>query len=670
MSRQASLRWGVVLSVLVIVVIAVVVIAAAMAVKPTAARARQVRLPGGEAVQVQLGQPGQSTGEAITGPFTSKPIYPSVRNIDVRKLPQIGPVIKDRVRPEPEKPGSAAREQTGGSGPVVDPVAQTSFGTAAMPAPLQSFAGLDKQNWGDGWPPDTNGDVGPVYYIQTVNTSIGIYTKTTGMRAAAFTFDAFFAGTGTPCDTANQGDPVVVYDAQADRWIITDFAWSDALNGPYYECIAVSQTSDPVSGGWYQYGFIANNNYLADYPKWGVWPDAYYMSANLFDCTDSTCNNSTWQGVQVYAFNRTTLLAGQPLTVVFFNLSAASNYGNLLPGNLRGAHPPAGSPDYFVSADENWVGSKDVVHIWKFHVDWNTTANSTFTGPTDLVAASFVMPTGSVPELNGEMVDSLGDRLMMQLQYRNISGTEALWVNHTVDSGGVMGIRWYELRDLSTTPTIYQQGTYQPDSTYRWMGSLAVDGQGNMAVGYSVSSSSMYPAIRYAGRLASDPLGQLSQGETTLIAGTGAQSGGFNRWGDYSAMTVDPVDDCTFWYTNEYYAATGNNWQTRISSFKFPSCVGAVGTLSGTVTDQATALPIMGAQVQAATPTESFAASTASDGLYSLQVPSNTYTLTVSAPGYTRFITTGLQVPISQTTVLNIALETARRYVYLPLMLR
>jgi hypothetical protein len=232
----------------------------------------------------------QASGEAITGPFKSEPVYPVKRDIDLRDLPQVGPTIKDHLLPELELPG---RETEGGAslaGPFIDPVAQTENGPIAMPSPLQGFAGLDQANWGAGWPPDTNGDVGPVYYIQTVNTSIGIYNKTTGARVAAFTFDAFFDGTGTPCDAANMGDPIVLYDPQADRWIITDFAWSNLLSEPYYECIAVSQTGDPVSGGWYQYAYVAHNTYLADYPKLGVWSDGYYMSMNMFDCVNSPCS--------------------------------------------------------------------------------------------------------------------------------------------------------------------------------------------------------------------------------------------------------------------------------------------------------------------------------------------------------------------------------------------
>jgi hypothetical protein len=564
------LRWGIVFSALMLAAV-VAVLAAANAPDLSTPRPRRMALPGSGLTEV-LG-PGRSDANAISGPIVSEPIYPAVRNIDVRRLPQAGPTEKNHTLPEFELPGRGAREAANSSANFVDPVAQTTFGNEAMPAPLSSFAGLDYQSWGSGHPPDTNGDVGPVYYIQTVNTSIGIYAKTTGTRVAAFTFNDFFHGTDTPCDTANQGDPIVLYDPEADRWIITDFAWSDLLNGPYYECIAVSQTGDPITGGWIQYGFVASANYLDDYPKLSVWPDAYYMSVNLFDCLSVTCGSYNSQGVQVYALPRAAMLAGKPITAVSFNLSAASNYESLLPSNLRGAQPPAGSPNYFVSADQDWSGTDDVLHLWEFHVDWTTPANSTFTGPTDLVTAPFVMPSmsGIVPAQAGAFLDSLGDRLMMQLQYRNLNGVESLWVNHTVSSGGVTGIRWYEVRSPNATPVIYQQGTYQPDSTYRWMGSVAVDQQGNMAVGYSASSSSMYPQIRYAGRLASDPLGELSQGEATLLAGTGAQTSS-NRWGDYSALTVDPVDDCTFWYTTEYYAATDINWQTRIGSFVFPSC--------------------------------------------------------------------------------------------------
>ncbi len=438
-----------------------------------------------------------------------------------------------------------------------------------MPAPIQSFNGLDFLNWGSGWPPDPNGDVGPNHYIQAVNTSVAIFDKT-GAQLAAFTFDSLFAAASFPCNAYNQGDPIALYDAISGRWIVTDFAWANS-NGPFYECIAVSKTADPVAGGWWLYALDAGGTetpgvyWLNDYPKFGAWADGIYMSASMFT------SSNVFQRSRVWAFNRDDMINGIPMRNVWFDV--AGYYPNLLPTNLRGALPPTGAPNFFASIDE-----PNVLHLWKFHVDWANQANSTFTGPTNVTVANFVMPCYAasvfqcVPEKDGESVDGLGDRLMMQLQYRNIGGVESLWVNHTVAAssavGAPTGVRWYEIRDPNGAPSVYQQGTFQPDANYRWMGSLAVDKYGNMALGYSVSSASMYPAIRYAGRLCDDPLGTLNQGETTLFQGTGAQSGGYSRWGDYSAMTVDPVDDITFWYTNEYYSATGANWQTRIGSFR------------------------------------------------------------------------------------------------------
>lgn len=491
----------------------------------------------------------------ISEPIVGQAVQAVSRDVDVSKLPQIGPAEKRPIREMPTQD-----QATGVSADqLADPVAQTWNGTNAMPGLITSFKGLDLQNWGAGWPPDTDGDVGPNHYIQAVNTSIAIYNKS-GARLAAFTFNTFFDGTGTPCDASNQGDPVVLYDSISGRWIITDFAWS-STRGPFYECIAVSKTADPVAGGWWMYALVAGSTALNDYPKLGIWSDGIYMSANMFT------RAKTYAGVKVWALNREDMINGLPMRNVAFTLG--TSYFSLIPSNLMpGASlPPAGAPNYFVS-----LYAPSTMRFWKFHVDWNTPSASTFTGPIDVTVASFAKPTSRVPQLgSSETLDSLGDRLMVQLQYRNISGVEALWVNHTVVSGSVMGIRWYEFRNLSGTPTVYQQGTYQPDSNYRWMGSLAVDKIGNMAVGYSVSSSTMYPAIRYAGRLVSDPLGVLAQGEATVIAGTGSQSGGYSRWGDYSAMSIDP-DGCTFWFTTEYYEVTGSNWQTRIASFKFPSC--------------------------------------------------------------------------------------------------
>lgn len=445
-----------------------------------------------------------------------------------------------------------------------------------MPTAQQNFPGVNFETSQAGWPPDPNGDVGPNEYVQAVNINIGIYSKT-GTQLASFPFDGFFTGTGTACDNMNQGDPIVLYDSLANRWLISDFAWpsTSALVGPFYECIAISKTGDPIAGGWWFYGLETDPAYMSDYPKLGVWPDAYYMSANMFDVASS---GQPYLGAKVWAFNRNAMLNGQPTSAVSFAIPCLTAcYFTLLPSNLKGTPPPAGSPDYYVSASAKPAGGS-ALYLWKFHVDWTNTAKSTFIGPATVDVTPYTYPgVDVIPQPhNYEFLDALGDRLMMQLQYRNINGVESLWVNHTVMSGAETGIRWYEIRNPGGTPTVYQQGTYDPgDGNYRWLGSVAVDRRGNMALGFSRSSTSQYPSIAYAGRLSTDPLNVLTQGETTLVQGTGAQnlpSRATGRWGDYSAMSVDPNDDCTFWYTNEYYSTTGQDWQTEIGSFAFPSC--------------------------------------------------------------------------------------------------
>jgi len=494
----------------------------------------------------------------IKGPFFEIQGKPVSMNTDLRDLPQTGPSKKRPMREMGQMrtidpfAGPDPVIQTGnsvGNFPVTGPL-------AAAPAPLNSFKGLDLQTWGAGWPPDTHGDIGPSHYIQAVNTSIGIFDKATGARLAAFTFNNFFVaagGTGV-CSTYNQGDPVVLYDQISGRWIITDFAFSAVSTPPYYECIAVSKTADPISGGWWLYAFTADTVNLNDYPKLGVWGDGIYMSANLFK------RGRNYAGTKVWALNRDDLVNGAALRSISFQLG--TSYFSLLPANIKGAAAPVGTPEYFMSD----YGSNTSMKLWKFTTNWTTPTSSTFTGPTSFAVASFTRPaTNSVPQLGStEKLDTLGDRLMSWLQYRNVNGVESLWVSRSVVAGTSDGIRWMEVRNMKTTPTVYQQGTYAPDANYRWMPSLAVDKFGNMAVGYSVSSATMYPAIRYAGRLTTDALGTLGQTETTLFAGTGSQSGGYNRWGDYASMSVDPVDDCTFWFTTEYYETVSNNWQTRI----------------------------------------------------------------------------------------------------------
>ena len=331
---------------------------------------------------------------------------------------------------------------------------------------------------------------------------------------------------------------------------------------------------------------------MNDYPKFGVWPDGYYMTTNQF--TNASLYGD-WAGAGVAVFERDKMLSGQAARRVYFDLySVNPSFGGMLPSDLDGVTPPpADAPNYFAEVDDStWIGPTDALRLWNFHVDWTNTASSTFglSGQPNTVlttVAPFNLlpcvasnpPTPNCipqPQVAGitYKVDSLGDRLMHRLAYRNFGDHAALVLNHTVDAGsGRAGIRWYEVRDPGGSPTLYQQGTYAPaDTEHRWMGSLAMDHTGDIALGYSVSSSSVYPSIRYTGRLASDPLGQMAQGEASIIIGAGSQTSSF-RWGDYSMMSVDPLDDCTFWYTQEYYQTNSSSgWLTRISSFKFPSC--------------------------------------------------------------------------------------------------
>ncbi len=511
-------------------------------------------------------------GPEIVVAVAGEPVTPKEFRGDVRNLPAAIAATQLERRP--------LRTQTETTAPFApgfaDPVRQSLLAPLVMPAPIQNFSGLSREGsctggtCGAGWPPDTNGDVGLNHFMQAVNTSIGIFDKT-GTQLAAFTFDSFWSGanTGTACDTSNQGDPTVLYDPLADRFIFMDFAWTDIKNGPYYFCFAVSNTGDPVNGGYARYAIRAddaNHKWLPDYPKMGLWPDGIYVTANMYDCINPLCSPASYKEVRVFALNRTKMEAGLPLTINDIQIADLNTtaYFSLLPSSMRGASPPAGRENILATQqDPSACGTSScTIFIFKFHVDYVNPNNSSFTGPTNVTVAKYSAAPSTAPEPSpGNGLDTLNDRLMMQNQYRNIGGTESIWLSHTVDGGGgIAGIRWYQLNvtggTIATSPT--QQGTFAPaDSNHRFLPSLAVDGSGNMAVGYSVSSSAITPTISYAGRLTADPPGTLGQGETTLVAGTGVQSGNCGgslctRWGDYSAMTIDPLDDCTFWYTNEY----------------------------------------------------------------------------------------------------------------------
>ncbi len=505
-------------------------------------------------------------------------VAPASFDGDVRNLPF---VRSSPAPPELEQPGA----ELGTLAPKVPLAgaiapAGVSAPSAPMPNPTVSFNGLDKATFGAGFPPDTVGDVGPNHFVQAVNTSIGIYSKA-GTQLAAFTFNSLWstAGTGTPCDTTNRGDPTVVYDPQGGRWIVADFAFSgDGTAPPFFECIAVSKTSDPVAGGWFLYAFRtddAAHPFFADYPKMGIWPDGLYMTANMFD------SSLNFAEVRVWAFNRTDLESGGPVRNVVIDLGSP-DFFSLMPSNMRTATgiPPAGRENLLVSESNSLFAFE----VWKFHVDYSG-AGSTFTGsPINVSQSMYTVAPSTVPT-PANSLDTLLERMMMQAQYTNLVGVESLWVNHTVrccGSGTPTGIQWSQIDvtggTVVTTPVQQQLYPSASDAVNRWMGSLAVDQNGDMALGYSAANATTNPDIRYAGRLAGDTLGTLPQTETTMLNGVtlGSQSGNCGghkctRWGDYSAMSLDP-DGCRFWYTQEYYGTTGLNWLTRIGSFRFPSC--------------------------------------------------------------------------------------------------
>ena len=597
---------------------------------------------------------------------------------DVRHLPPGRPVRRERperevpIYPRPlEMPNTVQSEQ-----PAAIPLLPM-VNSAPAPAPTASFAGLDFNTWGAGHPPDTNGDVGPLYYIQTINTAIGIYNKTNGAQVAAFTFDTLMSqGTfGNLCDTDNFGDPVVLYDSFEDRWIITDFAFQldgshNVVNPPgSFQCLAVSMSGDPVSGGWNFYS-INTAGGLGDYPKLGIWPDGVYMSVNMFDYAAS----GFFQNVRLYAFNKAQMYAGAP-TVKVVSFDLPSDQFTVLPANARvqTGTPPAGTPNYATSSGL----FLNAVETFKFHVDWDRIALSSVTGPFDssttLWWQQFNRSMTPTPDTTAptpaSALDTLYSRTMVQNQYSNISGVESLWMGQTAGAGNPTSnvtastqsaVRYYQVGVTggSVAATATQGFTYSPDALlYRYVPSVAVDRAANMAIGYSTSNASTHPAIVYAGRLAADPVNTITQTEQVLVAGTGSQSG-IGRWGDYSAMTLDP-NGCTFWFTSEYYLTTGSNYQTRIGSFAFPSCapVGAGGAVSGTVRKASDNSPIAGATLQFGART----ATTDGSGVYSFAaVPAGTYpSITASFAGFNSSTTTVVNVADSATTTKNFLLSAA-----------
>ncbi|TML63945.1 MAG: hypothetical protein E6G17_04145, partial [Actinobacteria bacterium] len=470
-------------------------------------------VPRSKLVPAQAASPGPEV-EANAHHDTSPPL---------RDIPPASPSGRHAHARRP-LPGSPA----GNNGP--DPVVQSAAAPLAMPAATTfEGVGLGLSPTVDSVPPDPNGSVGLTDFVEVTNESFAVFRKSDhAVLKGPVRTNTLWSGFGGGCEAHDDGDATVKYDRLADRWVFQQFAVLVkplVLASPLLVCVAVSVLGNPT-GSYHRYSF-ALSTFFPDYPKLAVWPDAYYMSTDSF-------SGLGFSGARACALDRTRMLSGLSATRQCFQTTSSATPDGLLPSDLDGSvSPPAGSPAFFVGF------TTTVLDLWKFHVDWTTPANSTFTGPAAIPVAAFTRACDSscVPQLGTtRKLDALGDLTMYRLA------------------------RWYEIRSPASAPWVFQQGTYAPDSTYRWMGSIAMDKSENMALGFSASSSSINPGIRYTGRLPGDPFGVMGQGEGTIINGTGSQfshptSGALDRWGDYTSMAVDPTDDCTFWYTNEYLAA-------------------------------------------------------------------------------------------------------------------
>lgn len=446
-----------------------------------------------------------------------------------------------------------------------DPVVQVLSGAPVNVSVGLNFDGLSAADTvasgGPFVPPDTNGAVGATQFVEWVNATFEVFDKTTGATVMGPTpGNAFWKGFGGTCETHNDGDIIIQYDKAAGRW----FAAQPVFSSPFLYCVAVSTTSD-ATGSYNRYAFSFPAGAFPDYPKVGVWPDGYYATFNIF--------SPSFAGAMACAYDRTNMLTGNSATAICFQQS--KSVGSLLPSDLDSKTPPSpGEPNFLVD-----LADSTHLNLFQFHVDFANPSNSSFSGPTLIGVAPFsdlcarATDRACIPQPSpGEKVDSLGDRLMYRLAYRNFGDHESLVATHSIEGGALSGVRWYEIRNPGSSPFLFQQGTAVDPNVDYWMGSIAMDEAGNIALGFSVSSDSVDPSVAVVGRIPSDPLNTM-EAPLFLVHGTGVQVNSFKRWGDYSSMSVDPQDGCTFWYSQEYYKTTGAfNWSTRIASFKFDSC--------------------------------------------------------------------------------------------------
>jgi hypothetical protein len=491
-----------------------------------------------------------------------------------------------------------------------DTAIQNSISQVTIPSTATNFEGLSNQDnfnifGGRVNPPDPVGDVGPNHYVEMVNLTFAVYDKQGNRLLGPVDTGTLWDGFVIPDCTDPSGDPVVLYDQFADRWLLSQFTTRGLADPslPFYDCVAISATPDPT-GAYYRYAFKTQadpesppgGSFFPDYPKYSVWKDSYVMTTRDFGLV-------TGYGISVYALEKNKMVNGQAKAraVQFFldsNVVPLNLIGDgLLPPDVDGKTKPRNdAPAPIIGTQDDgsgYGGTIDALNIWELNVLWNSRPSASLSFKAQLPVASFdsvfpCAPTSRdcLPEPGitnpAQFLDILSyrQRPTYRLAYRNFGTYESYVTNQSVEATpGVAGVRWYEIRRVNGAYSVYQQGTYAPgDGVHRWMGSAAMDKKGNIAIGYSVvNGSTVFPGIRYTGRLKADPLGQMTLGEGTIINGSGVQTTTNSRWGDYTSLNVDPVDDCTFWYVNEYYqvsgtAADGRPWQTRIASFKLPGC--------------------------------------------------------------------------------------------------
>ena len=490
----------------------------------------------------------------------------------VSELPVDYSLFVTHVTPEPKPLPLRFKKQTGPVGQE-DPVLQKETLPAVAATVGISFDGIPSPGYA---PSDSNMAVGPNHIVETVNVQYAVYSKNGTLLAGPTNIQTLFQPLGGNC-AGTYGDPVVLYDRPADRWVISYIGSGSSAA----ECVAVSKSNDPT-GAYYLYGYSFGSN-LNDYPKLSTWAtttnSAYLATYNIF------LNGQSFGGADLCGFDRTKMQAGDK-TATMLCQRTPNTEGGYLPSDIDGPTTPAdGTPGLFITWQNASPGQ---LYLRKLTLNF-AAGTATRSSPTTISVANPRLACGSggtcVPQSGTtETLDTLGDRMMYRFAIRHFADHDRAVINHAVANGSQVAVRWYELYDPAGSVTLNQQGTFAPDSTYRWMGSIAEDKNGDIGLGYSASSSSIHPAIRFTGRVPTDAAGTM-ESETSIVEGAGSQTSGLSRWGDYTAMQVDPSDDCTFWYVDQYEKTNGTfNWSTNIASFSFTGCGGSGGGPAVTLT--------------------------------------------------------------------------------------